>query len=76
MDLVIDANVIFAALIKDGESARLILHDKIHLFAPEFLLEEFEVYRDLILKKTHRSPEYLDDVLLIIRNRINFITME
>jgi len=55
MKLVIDANILFAALIKEGSTAELLISDKIQLFAPEFLFKEFSKYKNLILKKTHRS---------------------
>ena len=52
MDLVIDANVLFAVLIKSGKTEDLVFSEYIHLFAPEFLFEEFEKYQKYILGKT------------------------
>ena len=57
MRLVIDANVIFSALIKDSLSAELIFREEFELYAPEFLLEELVRYKETILKKTSRSEE-------------------
>ena len=57
MKLVVDANVLFAALIKEGSTAELLISDKLQLFAPEFLFTEFSKYEELILKKTHRSKK-------------------
>ncbi len=76
MDLIIDANILFAALVKDGASARLILHERIHLYAPEFILDEFEKYRSVLLEKTHRSDEEYDRVLSIFKKRITLIPKE
>lgn len=76
MDLVVDANVLFAALIKKGASARLLFNDKLHLFAPEFLLEEFAKYRDLILEKTNRDEEDFERILHVFSNRIYFVPKE
>ncbi|UCE73502.1 MAG: hypothetical protein JSV56_10800 [Methanomassiliicoccales archaeon] len=53
MDLVIDANILFAALIKDIITSDIMLHDDIHLYAPEYLIDEFEEYRNLIKGKTN-----------------------
>ncbi len=75
MDLVVDANVLFAVLIKDGGSARLLLHDKIQLFAPEFILDELEKYDKLIQKKTHRNEGELRLILSIIKDKICFIPL-
>ena len=38
MDVVIDANVLFAALIKEGASRRLLVSDSLRMHAPEFIL--------------------------------------
>ncbi|MHA2473510.1 MAG: PIN domain-containing protein, partial [Promethearchaeota archaeon] len=48
MDLVVDANILFAALIKDNITSELLLKREFHLFAPEFIFEEFEKYRDYL----------------------------
>ncbi|MDG6224927.1 MAG: PIN domain-containing protein [Candidatus Thermoplasmatota archaeon] len=66
----------FSALIRKGETSRLILNERLHLYAPEFIFEEFEKYRDLILKKTHRSQMEFDEVLSIYTERIETIPME
>lgn len=42
MDLVVDANILFSVLIKKGKTEELLFKDTIHLFAPEFLFDEFE----------------------------------
>jgi predicted nucleic acid-binding protein len=57
MDLVVDANILFASLIKDSLTAELLFVDHFHLHAPEFLLEELDKYRALLLEKTRRSNE-------------------
>jgi predicted nucleic acid-binding protein len=76
MDLIIDANILFAALIKDGVTAKLMFVDRLHLYAPEFLLEEFDKYRDEILKKTHRTSENFDEVLSELSARIHYVPMD
>ncbi len=52
MDLVVDANILFAAIIKDSTTRKLLFHKTLHLHAPDFLLEELAEYKDEILKKT------------------------
>ena len=41
MRLVVDANIIFAALIKESTTAEILLHENIKFIAPEFLFKEF-----------------------------------
>ena len=73
MKLVVDANILFAALIKEGSTAELLISDKLQLFAPEFLFEEFSKYKDLILKKTHRSNEEFNQFLDLLKEQITII---
>ena len=73
MKLVIDANIIFAALIKGGLTAELIISNELQLFAPEFLLEEFSKYQNQILEKTHRSKKNFGNFVRILKEYITFI---
>ena len=75
MDLVIDANVLFAALIKESVTSRLLISDRLTLYAPEFLIEEVEKYEEFILQKTGKSKEELQRVLAVLRKRITFVRL-
>lgn len=75
MDVVIDANVLFAALIKEGVTRRLLISDMLTLYAPEFILEEVEKYEEFILQKTEKSKEELQRVLAVLRRRITFVRL-
>jgi predicted nucleic acid-binding protein len=72
--LVVDANILFAALIKEGVTAELLLSDKLQLFAPEFLFKEFSKYEQLILKKTHRSNVEFNQLLELLKSQITTIS--
>jgi predicted nucleic acid-binding protein len=76
MDLVLDANIFIAALIKDGITSSLIVDENLHLFAPEFILEEYQKYESEILQKTHRTLEDFQQFLEILNRRISFISRE
>ncbi len=73
MKLVIDANILFAALIKGSLTADLIISDELQLYAPEFLLEEFSKYQNRIIEKTHRSKENFETFLQVLKEYIAFI---
>jgi len=73
MKLIVDANVLFSALIKKGLTAELLISDKLQLFAPEFLFTEFAKYKNLILKKTHRNEEEFNDFLEILKEQIYIV---
>ncbi len=70
MDIVADANILFSALIRAGTTAQLLVRLDFHLFAPEFIIEEFLKHKDTILSKTKRTEQefynFLDDIKEII----------
>ena len=70
MRLVVDANILFAALIKDGLTAELLISDKLQLHTSQFLFTEFAKYEELILKKTHRSKEEFTQFLDLLKELI------
>ena len=76
MDLVIDANILFAVLIKSGKTEELIFKIELHLFAPEFIFEEFEKYKKSILEKTERTNEEFEELMCILRKKIKTIPTE
>ena len=71
--LVVDSNILFAALIKEGITAKLLLSERLELFAPERLIEEFRKYEEYILSKTHRSKTDFERFLSILEGRIEII---
>ena len=76
MDLIVDANIIFASLIKDSLTAELLFVDRFHLHAPEFLLEELDKYRAFLLDKTRRNDEDFEEFLRIIKRRLTLVPKE
>ena len=76
MDLVIDANVVFSALIKDSFTYNLLFNDTFHLFTPEYIFEEFEKHKSEIIEKTQRNSEDFNNLTNILKKRINTISNE
>ncbi|MEK6963914.1 MAG: PIN domain-containing protein [Nanoarchaeota archaeon] len=74
MDLVVDANILFAALIKDSGTSDLLF--KHTLYAPEFLFEEFKKYQDEIKEKTHRSEESFNELFELFKRNVILIPEE
>lgn len=74
MDLVIDANIIISAIISfGGKTNELIFSDKTDLFAPEYLMEEFNKHKLEILEKSGLAEVELDLALAILYSKIKFI---
>lgn len=72
MDLVIDANILFSILIKSGKTEELLFKEDIHLFAPEFIFEEFEKYKNLISDKTERTNKEFNELMIILQKIIKW----
>lgn len=76
MELVVDANILFSALIKDGFTAKLFFNERLRLYTSEFILDEFRKYEELILKKTKRSPEDFAEIMVAMQELITVIPKE
>jgi predicted nucleic acid-binding protein len=76
MELVMDANILFSALIKDGTTARLLFEPALKLYVPEFIIEEFGKYEDIILKKTSRTRQEFAYIMGAIKEVVVVIPEE
>jgi predicted nucleic acid-binding protein len=66
----------FAALIKDNITSELLLKREFHLFAPEFIFEEFEKYRDYLKKKSERTEDDFDHLLEVFKRNTFLVVKE
>ena len=57
MELVVDANVLFSALIKDSFAYKMLFSEEFSLFTPEYIFAELENHEEEILEKTERSEQ-------------------
>lgn len=74
MELIIDANVLMSSLIAvEGRTYDLIFNDRIKLFAPEYLMQEFEKHKEAILSKSGLDEEDFELFLSLVSSRIEFI---
>ena len=75
MELIIDANVLMSALVATtGKTYDLIFNERINLFSPEFLLEEFEKHKDEILDKSGLNESDFKLFLSLISSKIEFVS--
>ncbi len=73
MKLVVDANIVFSALIKKGKTAELFFESELTLFSPEFLFEEVKKHKLDILKKTERTEEDVEKALMVLEKRVDIV---
>tara|TARA_Y100000310_G_scaffold333493_1_gene411165 strand:+ start:1010 stop:1414 length:405 start_codon:yes stop_codon:yes gene_type:complete len=76
MKVIVDANILFAALVKEGKTIEILLNPYFTIYAPEFLFEEFEKYKNEILRKTHRTQEAFTEIFEILKEIITIIPKE
>ncbi len=59
MKITVDANILFACLIKDSTTRELFFNPALSLFAPEFIVDEFARHLVEVRKKSGLSGEEL-----------------
>lgn len=72
--LVIDANILFAALIKTNVTYDILLNKNIVLYAPEFIIHEVKNHKDVILRKNKTNN--FKEIFAVLRRRIRIIVEE
>jgi len=70
MDLVVDANIIIAALLKDGVTYQLFFSDRLRLFTTEYIFDELQQHSDELLQKTKRTVDEFHQLLDILHRRM------
>ena len=73
MELVVDANILFSAIVKHSESRRLLCNPKLELYSPEFLLFELLKHEDEIIKKSGLNDAEFKQLIAILLSRISVI---
>ncbi len=76
MDLIVDANILFSALIKDNLSYNILLSGKFYLFTPEYIFTELEKHKEEILEKIERTTEEFFSLVETLKKRIAIIPFE
>jgi predicted nucleic acid-binding protein len=68
--IVVDANILFSALLKDGTTRRLLLHGGLDLHTPGHIWDEFARNRDFLVKKSGATRASFDLLVDALRDRI------
>ena len=74
MDLVIDSNILFAALIKKSATSGILFKHTLH--APEFIFEEFNKYKDYLKDKTKREEEGFENFFNLFERNVILVPKE
>jgi len=73
MRIVIDANVLCAALLAKGRTADILFSDQIEPVAPELLLTELERHKTELIEKSQLSENDFGTLLVLFRKKISII---
>ena len=73
MSLVIDANCIIAALIRNSKSREIIISGKFDLVSPDYLLDEINKHLEYITKKSGVPLEELKLLLALLIRKIRIV---
>ena len=76
MEVAIDSNVLFRTLISRGKILRLLFNNKLKIFAPLKLKEEFIKHKEEILLKSKLSKDRFEMFSTLILKRIIFVPLE
>ncbi len=74
MILVVDANILFSALLRNSIVAELLF--QYSLYAPDYLLDEFKKHKEYLILKSQRDDEEFNNVLNVFNRRITFVSLE
>ena len=74
MELVIDSNILFAALIKNSATSEILF--KHTLYAPEFIFEEFNKYKEYLKDKTKREEDEFEKFLDLFERNVILVPKE
>lgn len=76
MQIIIDANIIMAMLIKPGLPIDLFFDHRLSLYAPQLLFEELENNKEEIMEKSRLTLDQFDWLYIILRHNITIIPEE
>lgn len=76
MRIVIDANMIIAALVRDSKAREIIMSDKFEFASPDFILDEIHKYEDEICEKSGMSKIEFELLMALIFQKISIITAD
>lgn len=68
--IVVDANILFSALLRDGATRHLLLYTELDLHTPDHIWDEFDRNRGHLLEKTSATAAAFDLLLDSLKDRI------
>ena len=76
MKLVVDANILFSLLIKEGVNKNIVSNLLFDFYMPSFIIEEFKKHEEEILDKSHRAKEDFMSLFEEMKEAIKIVDSE
>ncbi len=76
MELVIDTNIVFAAMVKNSVSRHLLLNSNLILYSPEGLISELEEHKEEVRRKSGLGEEKYNELMAILLSKIKLVSKE
>ena len=76
MNIIIDSNVLFSALIKDSITRRIILEYNGFFLFPSFIFEETEKHKETLLNKSQMNTKDFNMLLNILLRKVMIVPTE
>ncbi len=74
MRLVLDTNILIAALVRDSVIREILIHSAIKCFVSEFIFKEVEKYKDEIIQKSCLSNNEFTSLLESIKEHLILVS--
>lgn len=76
MKIVVDANILFSALLRKGLTHKLMFDERLTLYAPQFLQIELQKYRQELKERTNIGEKEFDKALQMLLAKLHFVPDE
>lgn len=76
MKIVVDANMVIAALVKESKAREVLFSKKLQFVSPEFVLQEIEKYKEELRNKIGIDAARFELLLKLIFQNISIIPQE
>lgn len=73
---IVDSNIIFSGLLKEGATRKILIESPFKLYAPEILIREIEKYKEILIKKSGIAKEEFTILFHLLTEDIEIISKE
>lgn len=73
MQLVLDTNILLAALIRNSKTRHLLLHPSFSFYLPEYSLDEVKEHKQIIIEKSKLSEAEIDFLLNLLLSNLTIV---